>query len=316
MGNVLCDMMGIRHPILLGGMLFVGRARLVAAVSRAGGLGILGAGAMKPDELREEIGRVRAFTDCPFGVNIPVRSPRAQALAQVAVQESVNVVSTSAGSPFLYTHFLKENRITVIHVVPTVAHAVRAQEAGVDAIVAEGSESGGYISLEEVTTLALVPQVVDAVKVPVIAAGGIADARGLVAALALGAVGIQMGTRFLATLECDIPPDYKRAILVATDIDTIVVRGERTAHRDLKKELIDRVRESREGPSMEVEEMVASFERGSIGDLAEGRTVWSVRSAGQSAGLVRDVLPAEEVIHRIMKEAVQLMASLPEKVPR
>ncbi len=316
MRNALCDMMGIRYPILLGGMLFVGRARLVAAVSRAGGLGILGAGAMKPEELREEIGRVRAITDCPFGVNIPIRSPGAQALAQVTVEESVNVVSTSAGSPFLYTHLLKENKITVIHVVPTVAHAVRAQEAGVDAIVAEGSESGGYINLEEVTTLALVPQVVDAVKVPVIAAGGIADARGLVATLALGAAGIQMGTRFLATPECEIPQDYKRAILMATDTDTIVVRGDRTAHRDLKKELIDRVMGSGEGPSMEVEELLARFERGSMGDPDERRAGLSVRSAGQSAGLVREVLPAEEVINRIMKEAAALMASLPEKLPR
>jgi enoyl-[acyl-carrier protein] reductase II len=312
--NILCQMMGIRHPILLGGMLFVGRARLVAAVSNAGGLGILGAGAMGADELQEEIRQVRSLTDRPFGLNIPVRSPRAEALVQVVFEEAVKIVSTSAGDPFQFTEPLKQKGVIVIHVVPTVAHARRAQDAGVDVIVAEGSESGGYINLEEVTTMALVPQVVDAVKLPVVAAGGIADARGLVAALALGAVGVQMGTRFLATRECEIPDDYKKALLLARDTDTVVVRGKITAHRDLKKELIAKAQESEGEPLVSVEEMVTQFERGGIREFPKDGIRWAGRSAGQSAGLIHEILPVEKLIGRMMAEVPALMASLPQKI--
>jgi enoyl-[acyl-carrier protein] reductase II len=295
-------------------MLFVGRARLVAAVSDAGGLGILGAGAMGADELKEEIRQVRSLTDRPFGLNIPVRSPRAEALVQVVFEEAVKIVSTSAGDPFQFTEPLKQKGVIVIHVVPTVAHARRAQDAGVDVIVAEGSESGGYINLEEVTTMALVPQVVDAVKLPVVAAGGIADARGLVAALALGAVGVQMGTRFLATRECEIPDDYKKALLLARDTDTVVVRGKITAHRDLKKELIAKAQESEGEPLVSVEEMVTQFERGGIREFPKDGIRWAGRSAGQSAGLIHEILPVEKLIGRMMAEVSALMASLPQKI--
>jgi enoyl-[acyl-carrier protein] reductase II len=303
-------MLGIKYPILLGGMLFVGRARLVSAVSEAGGLGVLGAGAMGQETLREEVREIRSLTDQPFGINIPLRSPMAEVLVQLAIQESVRVVATSAGNPSLFTRSLKEKGIIVIHVVPTVAHALQAQDAGVDAIVAEGSESGGYINLEEVGTMALVPQVVDAVSLPVIAAGGIADARGLVAALALGAVGIQVGTRFLASEESDIPNDYKRAILLATDTDTVVVREERAAHRDLKRELIERVSGS-EVDTMPVKEVMSLLEKGTLKQLPK----WIVSSAGQSAGLIHEILAVEKVIHLMMKGAREIMASLPGKLP-
>jgi len=306
--------MGIKYPILLGGMLFVGKARLVAAVSNAGGLGILGAGAMGAEELREQIRQVKSLTDRPFGLNIPVRSPRAEALVQVVFEEAVKIVSTSAGDPFQFTKPLKQKGVVVIHVVPTVAHARRAQDAGVDAVVAEGSESGGYINLEEVTTMALVPQVVDAVKLPVIAAGGIADARGLVAALALGAIGVQMGTRFLATRECEIPDEYKKALLLARDTDTVVVRGKTTAHRDLKKELIDKVQESEGKPLISVEEMVTQFEREGVREFPKDGIRWAGRSAGQSAGLIYEILPVEKVISRMMAEAQVLMTSLTQKL--
>jgi enoyl-[acyl-carrier protein] reductase II len=310
MGNILCDMLGIKYPILLGGMLFVGRARLVSAVSEAGGLGVLGAGAMGPETLREEIRQIRSLTDQPFGINIPLRSPMAEVLVQLAIQESVRVVATSAGNPSLFTRSLKEKGIIVVHVVPTVAHALQAQEAGVDAVVAEGSESGGYINLEEVTTMALVPQVVDAVSLPVIAAGGIADARGLVAALALGAVGVQMGTRFLASEESDIPNDYKRAILLARDTDTVVVREKGAAHRDLKKELIERVSGS-EVDTIPVKEVMSLLEKGTLKQLPK----WIVSSAGQSAGLIHEILAVGKVIHLMMKGAHEIMASLPGKLP-
>jgi enoyl-[acyl-carrier protein] reductase II len=312
--NILCEMVGIKYPILLGGMLFVGRARLAAAVSNAGGLGILGAGAMGSEELKGEIREIRSLTERPFGINIPVRSPRAGDLVRVAVEETVKIVTTSAGDPFQFTEPLKQKGVMVIHVIPTVAHARRAQDAGVDAVVAEGSESGGYINLEEVTTMALVPQVVDAVKLPVIAAGGIADARGLVAALALGAVGVQMGTRFLATTECEIPDDYKKALLLAGDTDTVVVRGKITAHRDLKKELISKVQESKGDALVSVEEMVSQFERGSLREFPKDEIRWAGRSAGQSAGLIHEILPVEKVISRMMAEVHTLMASLPQKI--
>jgi len=308
-------MVGIRYPILLGGMLFLGRARLVAAVSHAGGLGILGAGAMRPEEFREEVRLIRSLTDRPFGVNIPVRSPRAETLIQGVIEESIKTVTTSAGDPFHFTPLLRQKGVTVLHVVPTVAHALRAEKAGVDAVVAEGSESGGYINLEEVTTLALVPQVVDAVKVPVVAAGGIADARGFVAALALGAAGVQMGTRFLATAESEIPDDYKRALLLAKDTDTVVVRGKISAHRDLKKELIERVQESQGQPLISVEEMVSRFEKGGPKEFPKNGIRWAGRSAGQSAGLIQEILPVEKVIRQMMAEAHALVTSLPPKMP-
>lgn len=288
---------------------------MVAAVSHAGGLGILGAGAMRPEEFREEVRQIRSLTDRPFGVNIPVRSPRAETLIQGVIEESIKTVTTSAGDPFHFTPLLRQKGVTVLHVVPTVAHALRAEKAGVDAVVAEGSESGGYINLEEVTTLALVPQVVDAVKVPVVAAGGIADARGFVAALALGAAGVQMGTRFLATAESEIPDDYKRALLLAKDTDTVVVRGKISAHRDLKKELIERVQESQGQPLISVEEMVSRFEKGGPKEFPKNGIRWAGRSAGQSAGLIQEILPVEKVIRQMMAEAHALVTSLPPKMP-
>lgn len=314
MGNILCDLIGIKYPILLGGMLFIGRAKLASAVSESGGLGVLAAGSMNPEELREEIKLVRNVTAKPFGINVPVRSPWAEALIKVIIEESVKIITTSAGDPFRFTQSLKENGITVIHVIPTVAHAQRAQQAGVDVVVAEGSESGGYINPEEVATMALIPQVVDAVTIPVIAAGGIADGRGLLAALCLGAVGVQLGTRFLATEECQIPEDYKRALILASDTDTVVIKGERSAHRDLKKELIERARSSGGGPLMNVKEMVEDFEKGTTKIHLVDKGEVSIRSAGQSAGLIRQILPVKEVIENIMAEAQQLMAHLPDKL--
>lgn len=289
----------------------MGRARLVSAVSEAGGLGILGAGAMGPEILQREIQQIRKLTNLPFGINIPLRSPMAEDLVQVVLQASVSVISTSAGSPSRFTSLLKERGIIVLHVVPTVAHALQAQDAGVDAVVAEGSESGGYINLDEVTTMALVPQVVDAVSIPVIAAGGIADARGLVAALALGAVGIQMGTRFLASEEADIPDDYKRALLLAQDTDTVVVREKKAAHRDLKRELIERVSGSEMGPLLNADEIFSLLEKGTLRQLPK----WVVSSAGQSVGLIHEIMGVEEMIHRLIDGARKVMASLTERLP-
>lgn len=294
MGNPVCELLGIRWPILLGGMLHWGRARLVAAVSEAGGLGILGAGRMRPEALVREIEQVRSLTGRPFGINIPLRAGKVDSLIDAALQAGGRVFATSGGSPALYAGYLKQRGAIVIHVTASVKQAVKAWQAGVDAIVAEGWESGGMLGADRVTTLALVPQVVDAVDVPVIAAGGIADGRGMAAAFALGAAGIQMGTRFLAAAECEIPADYKTAILLAGDTDTAAVENASgVALRTLKKALLEKA-------------LAASPDAG-----GDGETIPHGRSAGQGAGLIHEILPAGEILRRIVHQAAETAAILP-----
>ena len=319
MSNILCQSLNIRYPILLGGMLQVGRARLAAAVSEAGGLGILGAGAWTGDELRNEIAQVRKLTDKPFGVNIPVRSARSPELVDVVLEEKVPAVTTSAGDPRRYSRELQRGGIYVIHVVPTVEHARKAQESGVDAIIAEGYESGGFVNLEEVTTFVLIPQVVESVRLPVIAAGGIGNGRGLAAALALGAMGVQVGTRFLASEEAEVTPAYKKALLLARDTDTMVVRGKRMAHRDLKDELLMRVTPNLD--KVTSEEWIALHERervqeGEIQSQLQERKMWPTRSAGQVAGLIHEVLPAREIMANMIQEAQAVLRGLSDLLPQ
>ena len=318
MENILCQNLNIRYPILLGGMLQIGRARLAAAVSEAGGLGILGAGAWTGEELRGQIRQVRQLTAKPFGVNIPVRSPRAPELVDVILEQKIPVVTTSAGNARLYTQTLQKGGIYVMHAIPTVDHARRAQEAGVDAIIAEGYESGGFLSLEEVTTFILVPQVVEAVSLPVIAAGGIGNGRGLAAALALGAIGVQVGTRFLASEESEVTPSYKNALLLARDTDTTVVRGKRMAHRDLKDELLMRVKPGLD--KVDSAEWVALHEQDKrnedeIQAHLQERKGWPSRSAGQVAGLIHEILPAKEIMQCMVQEAQAILRGLGDLLP-
>jgi len=296
MKNILCQSLNIRYPILMGGMLRVGRARLAAAVSEARGLGILGAGGWTKDELRDQIAALRKRTAKPFGVNIPVRSPRSSELIEVALEQKVPVVTTSAGDPGRYTEALKKAGIYVLHVVPTVEHARKAQGAGVDAIIAEGFESGGFVNSEEVTTFILVPQVIEAVRLPVLAAGGIGNGRGLAAALALGAVGVQAGTRFLASEESEVTPAYKKALLLARDTDTVVVCDESMARRELKDELLDRA--------------TLSLNAG-----AGKNEAWPTRSAGEVAGLIHEILPVKEIIVRMVQEARDILQGLGDLLP-
>jgi 2-nitropropane dioxygenase. len=227
MHTKLCDILGIEYPIIQGGMAWVATAELAAAVSNAGGLGIIGAGNATGEFVREQIKKARALTDKPFGVNVMLMSPFAEDVMKVVYEEKVPVITTGAGNPGKYIDKLKGAGIKVLPVVPSVALAKRMEKEGVDAVIAEGTESGGHIG--ELTTMVLVPQVVDAVKIPVIAAGGIADGRGLVASLVLGACGVQMGTRFVASVECTVNENYKRAIVKAKDRDTIVT-GRPTGH--------------------------------------------------------------------------------------
>ena len=305
--NPVCELFGIEHPILLGGMLFAGRARLAAAVSEAGGLGILGAGRMKPEHMVAEIAAVRALTEKPFGVNIPLRGPEPEALISAALRASVKVFATSGGSPKKFIDQIKSDGATIMQVVASVRQAVSAQAAGVDAIVAEGGESGGIVSRDLVSTLTLVPQVVDAVRVPVIAAGGIADGRGMAASFALGAQGIQMGTRFLACDECDIAADYKEALLMAGDTDTWVFRNASgVGRRTLKKELLECAAQMVAEKSTKGDSTIVAPERED--------TTHHGRAAGQGAGLVHAFLPAKEIIASILYQAGQVARKVNEEI--
>lgn len=298
MSNPICRALGIRYPILLGGMAKVGTAPLAAAVSNAGGLGILGAATWKPDEFREQIRRVRELTNQPFGANIVVSSPLAEQQVDVVIEEKLPVATTSAGGAARYTARLKEYGVYVMHVVPTVGFAIQANAAKVDAIIAEGSESGGFTSLEEISTLALVPQVVDAVGCPVLAAGGIGDGRGLAAALALGAVGVQVGTRFLATAEAEIPDDFKQALIMAVDTDTTLHRSKKAALRLMKDDLRRRVSEAMKEASPENSEELGDWDAHLKSE--PNNMPWA---AGQIAGLVTEVASVREVIDGMVRDA-------------
>ncbi len=297
----LCDMLGIEHPIMQGGMAWAATPELAAAVSNAGGFGIVGAGNAPPEVVRRELRRARKLTNKPFGANVPLFTAGAKEAVQVFIDEGVAVVTTGGGSAGPYLEPLQRAGILVIPVVASVALARRMARLGVDALIAEGLESGGHVG--DVATLPLVPQVVDAVDIPVIAAGGIADGRGLAAALALGAVGIQMGTRFICTTECQAHPNYKRTIVRAHDRATIVT-GRRVGHpvRSIRGPFVRRFGElERAGVS---DEEVMAFGVGSLraaiidGDIEHGSVM-----AGQSAGLVDKVIPVEVLIENVVREA-------------
>jgi len=308
----LCDLLGIKYPIIQGGMAWVATAELAAAVSEAGGLGVIGGGDCPPGYVREQVQLAKDLTDKPFGVNIPLFSPHVSDVLGVCIEEGVKVVFTGAGNPGPYVPRLKEAGILVIPVVASVALAKRLQRGGVDAIVAEGTESGGHVG--DVTTLCLVPQVVDAVDVPVIAAGGIADGRGIAAALALGAQGVQMGTRFVCVDECIAHQNYKERIVRAGDRATVT-----TGHSLGHPVRAMRNRMTREFAEMEKsgcpEEEVIAFGTGRLrlavldGDVDSGSVM-----AGQSSGLINDVRPTAEVIEHMVREAAEILRSMSQYV--
>lgn len=301
----ICDLLNIKYPILQGGMAWVATAELVAAVSEVGGLGIIGAGNMTGELLREEIRKARSMTDKPFGVNIMLLSDYVGEQMKVVLEEKPAVVTTGAGNPGPYIPSLKEKGIKVIPVVASVALAMRLERIGVDALIAEGNESGGHIG--ELSTMALVPQVVDAVSIPVIAAGGIADGRGFLAAFALGAEGVQMGTRFVCSQECTAHPAYKQAIIKAKDRDTVVT-GRPTGHpvRCLKNKLTRQFEEleARCAPPAELEELGKGKLRSAVieGDVEDGSVM-----AGEISGLIKDIKPVKAIIEDIIREAEELL---------
>lgn len=306
--TAICDLFDIKYPIIQGGMAHVATVELVSAVSNAGGLGIIGAGASEPDWVREQIYLTRQQTDKPFGVNILLISPFAEQVIDVVLEEKVAVVTTGAGNPGPYISRFKEAGIKVMPVVASVALAKRLARAGADAFVAEGMESGGEIG--QITTMALVPQVVDGVKVPVVAAGGIADGRGLAAALALGAQGVQMGTRFVCSEECIAHPDYKQAILDASDRSTII-SGQSTGYplRSLENKLTREFLE-KEKSGISIEELM-EFGLGKVRlGLIEGDLEGGTLLAGQIAGMIKEIKPVKVIIEEMVAEAEAIIAQL------
>jgi len=294
MSNPICEALGISYPIILGGLSRIGRAPLVAAVSNAGGLGLLGAGSWTAEEFREQIRETRKLTDRVFGANIPGHAQEADQLIETAIAEGLEVVSTSAGNPRRFAAQLKEGGLYVIHVVSTVAQAMSAERAGVDAIVAEGSESGGMTSMEQVSTLVLVPQVAEAVRLPVIAAGGIADGRGLAAAFALGAVGVQLGTVLMATVECEVAPAFKEMMVRAKETDTYLEpygrAGSRRFKQDFVKTALEELKET-QSPTMPDLDLVQT-------------------GVGQATGMIRGVRSVAEVIDDMVGQAREILPRL------
>lgn len=285
--------------------------KLAVAVSEAGGLGLIGAGSMSTDLLREHIRKAKAATRAPFGVNIPLARGDADNLVRTTVEEGVRIVFTSSGHPAKFTRTLKGAGCTVVHVIAAVKHGLKAAEAGCDAVVAEGFEAGGHNGVDEMTTLALVPQVVDAITLPVIAAGGIADGRGLAAVLALGAHAAQVGTRFAATVEASAHETYKQAVVSAGDTDTVLTMKQVVPVRMLKTPFTKRVQQAeREGADRAALLAMLGEKRERKG-IFEGNLEEGMFEAGQGAGLVREILPAAEVVRSMMAEYHAVKGKMP-----
>jgi enoyl-[acyl-carrier protein] reductase II len=301
----ITELLGIEYPIIQGGMAWVATHELASAVSEAGGLGIIGAGGAPAEFVRDQIKKVKASTDKPFGVNIMLMNPEADKIAQVVVEEGVKVVTTGAGNPAKYMDMWKSAGVKVIPVVASAGMAKMMERCGADAIVAEGMESGGHIG--SLTTMALVPQVVDTVSIPVIAAGGIADGRGFAAAMMLGAEAVQIGTRFVVAKECIVHENYKNMLIKAKDIDSTVT-GTTTGHpvRSIRNKMTkEYLRLEKEGAGlMELEQLTLGSLRKAVvdGDVTNGTVM-----AGQIAGLVKKEQTCSEIINEIMEQAGTLL---------
>jgi len=304
----LCDLLGIEYPILQGGMAWVSTAELAAAVSEAGGLGIIASGTLSAQWLEEQIHLTRKLTNKHFGVNVMLRTPFLDEIMDLLKKESVSVITTGAGNPGKYVPALREVGTKVIPVVSSVALARRLARTGVDALIAEGMESGGHIG--DMTTMAMVPQVVEVVDIPVIAAGGIFDGRGLVAALSLGAVGVQMGTRFMCASECMVHPRVKEAIIRAKDRDTTIT-GHTLGHpvRSLRNKFTRKYKEM-EKNGVQPDEL----EQYGVGSLRAAMTDGNVENgtvmAGQICAMVKKIQTSQEIIHETMAEAGQLISDI------
>ncbi len=310
MSNKIKELLHIDYPIIQAGMIWCSGWKLASAVSNAGGLGVIGSGSMYPDVLREQIQKCKMATNKPFGVNVPMLYPNIDQHMDTIISEGVKIVFTSAGNPNTWTQKLKENRITVVHVVSNVKFAKKAEEAGVDAIVAEGFEAGGHNGREETTTLCLIPLIKQVVKIPVIAAGGIATGRAMLAMIALGADAVQIGSRFVASEESSANINFKNAIINASDGDTKLILKKVTPVRLLKNDFFNEIQHA-ENRCASVEELSKLLGHGRAkkgmfeGDLKEGEL-----EIGQVAALIKDIKPAKVIIEEIMAEYTQAREEL------
>lgn len=302
MTNKITKLFGIEYPIVQGGMIWVSGWKLASAVSNAGGLGLIGSGSMYPEVLREHIQKCKRATDKPFGVNVPMLYPQIEEIMDIIVEEGVKIVFTSAGNPKTWTSFLKGKGITVVHVVSSVKFALKAQTAGVDAVVCEGFEAGGHNGREESTTFTLIPMVKEEVEIPVIAAGGIGSGRGMLAAMVLGADGVQIGSRFAATIESSAHENFKQTIVDVKDGDTHLTLKELAPVRLVKNHFYNQVQELyQQNPTIEqIKELLgrARAKKGMFeGDLDNGEL-----EIGQIAGIIHDIKPAKKVLEEIISE--------------
>lgn len=293
----------IKYPIIQAGMVWVSGWKLASAVSSCGGLGLIGSGSMKPDLLREHIQNCKAATDKPFGVNIPLLRGDADQLVKVTIDEGVKIVFTSAGHPKKFSALLKENDIKLVHVIPNIKFGLKAQEAGCDAVVGEGVEAGGHNGTDQLTTFSLIPQLVDALDIPVIAAGGIADGRGILAAFALGAEGVQIGTRFAATVESSAHENYKRKVVESQNGDTVLAFRKIGLVRMIKNDFALRaVNAELEGWNEAQLKELLGTKRERLG-IFEGDETEGEMEAGQGVGLIKDIPTVKDLFERILSEA-------------
>ncbi|WP_396178870.1 NAD(P)H-dependent flavin oxidoreductase [Flavobacterium sp.] len=302
MENKITKLFNIQYPIIQGGMIWNSGYKLASAVSNAGGLGLIGAGSMYPEVLRQHIQKCQKATDKPFGVNVPMLYPNVEEIMQILVEEGVKIVFTSAGNPKTWTPFLKKNGITVVHVVSSSKFALKAQEAGVDAIVAEGFEAGGHNGRDETTTLTLIPMVREKISIPLIAAGGIATGRGMLATMVLGADGVQVGSRFAASVESSSHDNFKNTILEVQEGDTQLTLKELAPVRLIKNKFYQDVQDlySKCPTPEELKELLgrARAKKGMFeGDLIEGEL-----EIGQIAGLIHEILPVKMIVENMVRE--------------
>ena len=298
----ITELFNIEYPIIQAGMIWVSGRKLASAVSNEGGLGLIGSGSMKPDLLREHIRKCSNATNKPFGVNIPQHRGDAEDLVKATIEEGVKIVFTSAGHPGKFIDLFKKNNMKVVHVVPSVKYGVKAEEVGCDAVVGEGVEAGGHNGINETSTMVLIPQLVDALKIPVIAAGGIADGRGILAALSLGADGVQIGTRFAVTVESSAHQNYKQKVVEAKDDGTILAFKKIGLVRMIKNDFAFRALEAeKEGwDEIKLKELLGS-KRERLG-IFEGDEIEGELEAGQSSGLVKEILSVKELFSKLLNE--------------
>jgi enoyl-[acyl-carrier protein] reductase II len=302
MTNKITQLFNIQYPIIQGGMIWVSGWKLASAVSNAGGLGLIGAGSMYPEVLRTHIQKCKNATDKPFGVNVPMLYPDIEIVMAIIIEEGVKIVFTSAGNPKKWTSFLKEKGITVVHVVSSVKFALKAEDAGVDAVVCEGFEAGGHNGREETTTFTLIPMVKQEVKIPIIAAGGIASGRGMLAAMVLGADAVQLGSRFAATKESSAHQNFKTTIINAKDGDTHLTLKELAPVRLLKNKFYRELQELYlKNPSKEQLKQLLGRARAKKG-MFEGDLEYGELEIGQISGLIDEIKPVKEVLDEIINE--------------